>query len=394
MLNKKFGGYNGGEKARLVCPRCESEKVWKDGKRKTKTGFVQIHFCRDCGYRFSEAQVLKCYDPSAMRQVCDSDWGSKNLTVATTENRATRDIAELKSTLFDYAWWHKKNGYAESTIGPRVTLLRVLCKRGADLNDPESVKETIAVQNWVPKRKINAVNAYNIYTEIHGIEWNPPIYRDVEKIPYVPPEKYLDILIADMGPKTSVWLQCLKETGMRRGELHRTTWNEIDFVQGTIQVIPEKGSRPRILKVSKNLTNRLSRLKATNNVKDPKRIWNPNIHNIQRSYEIQRANISEKHQIPDLNKIKFHTFRHWFATNLYHKTKNVIYVQRMLGHRSISNTMIYIHIEEALFPEEEMKTMVEYASNKEGITKLLEDGFRKEGEFEGEWVMIKQVPVG
>jgi site-specific recombinase XerD len=113
-----------------------------------------------------------------------------------------------------------------------------------------------------------------------------------------------------------------------------------------------------------------------------------------RSYEIQRARIAEKHQIPELNKITFHTFRHWFATNLYHKTKNVIYVQRMLGYRSISNTMIYIHIEEALFPEEELKTLVEYALTKNQITNLLKDGFRKEGEFNGEWVMIKQVPVG
>jgi len=386
--------YEGGESARLVCPRCKSERIWKDGKRKTKTGFIQIFLCRDCGYRFSEAQVLRNHEPSDMRQVCDSDWGSKNLTVATTENRATSDIADLKSTLFDYAWWHKKNGYAESTIGPRVTLMRVLCKRGADLNDPESVKEVIAVQDWVPKRKINAVNAYNKYAEIHGITWNPPIYRDVEKIPYVPLEKYLDLLISDTGSKTSVWLQCLKETGMRRGELHRNTWNEIDFAHGTITVIPEKGSRPRIFKVSQNLMNRLAWLRANNNVKDPKRIWNPNIHNIQRLYEMQRARIAEKHQIPDLNKITFHTFRHWFATNLYHKTKDIVHVQRMLGHRSISNTMIYIHIEEALFPDEVLKTMVKYASTKDQITGLLEDGFRKEGEFNGEWVMIKQVPVG
>ena len=29
---------NGGESARLVCPRCHSERFWEDGKRKVKDG--------------------------------------------------------------------------------------------------------------------------------------------------------------------------------------------------------------------------------------------------------------------------------------------------------------------------------------------------------------------
>ena len=81
--------------------------------------------------------------------------------------------------------------------------------------------------------------------------------------------------------------------------------------------------------------------------------------------------------IPELRKITFHTFRHWYATNLYHKTKNIIYVQRMLGHRRIQNTMIYIHIEEALFPEEELKTLVEYALTRDDITRLLKKRIQK-----------------
>jgi integrase len=168
----------------------------------------------------------------------------------------------------------------------RKTILKVLHERGADLSDPESFKEILAVQKWVPKRKINAVDAYNIYCQLNGLEWDPPKYKDVEKIPYVPPEKYLDILITDTSPKTSIWLQCLKETGMRRGELHQVVWNDIDFMQGTIRCTSEKGSKPRLFKVSQNLINRLAWLKANNNVKDSKKIWDSNVHNIQRMYEI------------------------------------------------------------------------------------------------------------
>ena len=56
----------------------------------------------------------------------------------------TRETTKLDNLLFNYAWFLKKNGYAESTIMSHVQLLRVLTKRGADLRDPESVKKTIA----------------------------------------------------------------------------------------------------------------------------------------------------------------------------------------------------------------------------------------------------------
>jgi integrase len=46
---------------------------------------------------------------------------------------------------------------------------------------------------------------------------------------------------------------------------------------------------------------------------------------------------------------EFHTFRHWKATMLYHKTKDPYYVQHFLGHKSLKSTEIYINIDHALF---------------------------------------------
>jgi len=50
---------------------------------------------------------------------------------------------------------------------------------------------------------------------------------------------------------------------------------------------------------------------------------------------------------PRPNRINFHKFRHWFGTMLYHETCDIVYVQRMLGHKNINNTLMYIHLEEA-----------------------------------------------
>jgi len=49
-------------------------------------------------------------------------------------------------------------------------------------------------------------------------------------------------------------------------------------------------------------------------------------------------------QNPNLDRITFHTFRHWYATMLFHKAKNLPFVQERLGHKSILTTTIYTHL--------------------------------------------------
>lgn len=60
----------------------------------------------------------------------------------------------------------------------------------------------------------------------------------------------------------------------------------------------------------------------------------------------------------------------------YHKTKDIMYVKEILGHKNIKSTMIYIHIERAFFlnaPPEEYHVKV--AKTQEQITQLMEAGF-------------------
>ena len=43
-------------------------------------------------------------------------------------------------------------------------------------------------------------------------------------------------------------------------------------------------------------------------------------------------------------KLTVHSMRHYFATNLYKRTNNLILVSKALGHRHISTTQIYTHL--------------------------------------------------
>jgi integrase len=57
-----------------------------------------------------------------------------------------------------------------------------------------------------------------------------------------------------------------------------------------------------------------------------------------------RKRVATKLQNPRLRIISFHTIRHWKATIEYAKTKDILHVKELLGHRSLNNTLIYTQL--------------------------------------------------
>lgn len=64
-----------------------------------------------------------------------------------------------------------------------------------------------------------------------------------------------------------------------------------------------------------------------------------------------RKRLAEKLKNPRLLRIKFHTFRHWKATMLYHQTKDILHVKEFLGHWKIEKTLLYIQLARVIFKE-------------------------------------------
>jgi site-specific recombinase XerD len=62
------------------------------------------------------------------------------------------------------------------------------------------------------------------------------------------------------------------------------------------------------------------------------------------AWERYRNDVAKKLHQPELRKIRLYDLRHFFATMLYHRTKDILYVKEQLGHRRIENTLIYTHL--------------------------------------------------
>ena len=392
------------------CPRCRSSRVWRDAKRNTPSGFeIQRWSCRDCGRRFSDpndtqrvkeaARVVETVDTKSLksadgivftRQICVTAKETKNLVAEQqkTEVLLRNKIDDVKGKIIEYAWWLKKDGKSDSTIRDRTKILHILAKRGANLYDPDSIKNAIAKQPWSNGRKNNAVDAYSSFLKMAGGTWEAPLYQTVRKLPFIPKETEIDQLIAGCNSRTATFLQLLKETGARCGEIWQLKWSDIDFESKVVNITPEKNSNPRVVHLSNKLKDMLEQLPRNYG----ERIFSQAhtlIDSQAISFQRQRKRIAHKIGNPRLIKIHFHTFRYWKGTMLYHETKDMYYVMQRLGHKNMKNTLLYVQLEEALF-QGETSYISKVAKTEKEICSLIEAGFEYVTEFEGSKIFKKR----
>jgi integrase len=211
-------------------------------------------------------------------------------------------------------------------------------KYGADIYNPESVKTVIAKQEtWGNSSRILAVAGYTLFASLNKIAWQPPKYEQTRKLPFIPLESELDALIASGGKKMSATLQLLKEVPIRIGEACRLKWIDFDVEHNAITMNdPEKKGLPRMFKISARLVTMLNALPRENEYI----FGRMKTKDADTYFCCLRKRVANKLSNPRMLSIHLHTFRHWNATMEYHKTKDILHVMRLLGHRNIQNTLI------------------------------------------------------
>jgi len=132
-----------------------------------------------------------------------------NPTGPTTVHTGPSEIAA-------FAFHLQKNGYRESTIRGTVHSLKALTHH-VDLLDPKAVKAHLARAECSINRKGKLVEDLDRFCRYKGIQWVKPNYQRVDILPFVPTTQEVNDLIACLGPKMSVFVTLLKETGARFG---------------------------------------------------------------------------------------------------------------------------------------------------------------------------------
>ena len=160
-------------------------------------------------------------------------------------------------------------------------------------------------------------------------------------------------------------------TGMRRGELFKLEWQDIDFSKGTrgfITVRDTKNHDTRHIPMNLIVQGVLK--------KHPPRILQgrkcPLVYSNDEGSSfrsIQTGFVSTLKQAGIEKHIRFHDLRHTFASHLVMKGVDLHTVAKLMGHRDIKMTMRYAHL-----APEHLQSAVDSLTRKDnkGLGRLLE----------------------
>jgi len=273
----------------------------------------------------------------------------------------------------------KNNAKADSTITFTNKALTYIDKH-ANLDNPEEVKTFIANQNVSNGTKRNYIATYKRYCEHRQIKWQIPKYKAEVKNRRIPTTEKLNILIARASPRLSVKLAISKETGLRPIEVCNLKVRDTDLDKKRIYPTTAKNGNARTLKISNNLAGMIQNHINRNRLDLNDKLFKGTSANYGKNFREMRDSTAKKLNDQILKAIRLYDLRHYYATRLYAKTKDLLYVKQQMGHKNIETTLIYTQLTQ--FDEEEEYTC-KTATNVKEATQLIENGFEYITEIDG-----------
>ena len=187
------------------------------------------------------------------------------------------------------------------------------------------------------------------------------------------------MLIASAGRINSIKLSISKETGLRPIELCNLKVRDLDIEQRTIYPATAKHGAPRKLRISNSLNKTIQKHIIKFNLQPQDKIFNGSSANYSKHYRLHRNQLADKLNKPELRTIRLYDFRHYFASNLYHKTKDILLVKQQMGHRKLETTLIYTQLLDLSDEDYTCKT----ANTVKQATALIEAGFQYVTKMDG-----------
>jgi integrase len=125
-------------------------------------------------------------------------------------------------------------------------------------------------------------------------------------------------------------------TGMRRGEIFKLKWFDVDFARGVVHVRNTKMGKDRVVPMSAPVREMLERQPKTSGYVFPSPKTGGQLIDIKRRFDLTRT-------AAGISDFRFHDLRHTAATRLAAAGVNVVVIAEILGHSDIRTTKRYSH---------------------------------------------------
>ncbi|MBI4869203.1 MAG: tyrosine-type recombinase/integrase [Candidatus Wallbacteria bacterium] len=185
------------------------------------------------------------------------------------------------------------------------------------------------------------------YGQVLRVSWEVkalPYQKRLRRVPQVmSPEDVAALLDAAVSLRDRAMLTTLYAGGLRLGEVRRLKVSDIDSKRMVLRIEKSKNGKDRYVMLSGALLELLREYyrayrPTTYLFENPETGLPFNEATVQRAFHLARAKAGID------RPVHVHTLRHSFATHLLEGGTDLRRIQLLLGHGSVSTTMLYTHV--------------------------------------------------
>ena len=203
------------------------------------------------------------------------------------------------------------------------------------LRSPATFNRAKALLSGMFRFAIN--KGYLASNPVKGITSKP---ENNKRIRYLSDEERTNLLQAcknSSWDKLELIVTMAMVTGMRRGELVKLKWSDIDFNIGTACLKTTKNGEPRIVPIPRVALDMLKTYRVVGN------------EYIFKSEKVNKPFVFQKHWLKCLEEsgvenFRFHDLRHDAASTLARAGATLLEIGVILGHKSVQTTQRYAHL--------------------------------------------------
>lgn len=232
-----------------------------------------------------------------------------------------------------------------------IERMKLELKKGINKRGQPYAPATIKHQLVLLRRLYNLARRWNLYEGKSPLEAVEMPRLDNQKTEFLKEDELSRLLeTLEKWPcrESATFVKFALFTGLRRGEIFKLTWDDVDFERGLIRLQDPKGGKTQTIPVSNEALQVLKELEVISPCVFPGKDGK------------QRTNFNGPwqriRQAAGLSDFRLHGLRHHFASALVSAGYDLLVVQKLLTHKDAKTTQRYAHLAPGALKEAAMKS--------------------------------------